>query len=544
MINGGRYEILRRLGEPGTEATAYLARDRLLAFDIVCRIGKPGADPAVFRKHYKLLLAANAQGLARPLGYFEEGDPPIPVVILEYVQGPTLEAWAKGRSVGERLKAFEQLATTLDSLHSLGLAHGDVHADNVLVTMDRVVLIDPNALGFGSSRERAPNATQSSIKQDIGEFARTFNSAFTTEERAALRPLPAIIDRAKALTEIRQALNSVLTRPDLLGADPMNPAKLARWTAGDKAMRRNTFLRTQRARAMAISGAFTSIETAVNLLAAESGLHFQIEGRETETPYGDEEISSADLKMSRLKSRSMTVRSPDDDELTIRFGAFVGAEFRQPWPTVDGPPSLIDRGEVIINSDHRTIFQVSLEIHFGGGETEAAAIMIVACTHRVPFNAEAVGRLVRILVGWSMPGLYSPMIVAGAKKEMADWGTIDLKLQDDGDLDPEGNLTTPLEGLKQRIWILLSTRPGDLPLHPDFGSQMAMLFETHRTEVPKLLREVLEKTILPDCGECIDCVESFDVARPNRAYKTLEVEIVLWPHALQRTKWTYQLHLK
>src|SRR4051812_4951907 len=62
---------------------------------------------------------------------------------MELVDGEHIHEWARGKPLDDRLDAVQRLADALTALHAQGLDHGDVHAENVMVERNRVVLIDP-----------------------------------------------------------------------------------------------------------------------------------------------------------------------------------------------------------------------------------------------------------------------------------------------------------------------------------------------------------------------------------------------------------------
>jgi predicted Ser/Thr protein kinase len=64
------------------------------------------------------------------------------VLTMPWLEGRTLHNAAAGRGLGVRITLARQLLGTLSRLHRAGLAHGDLHPDNVIVTTDGVALLD------------------------------------------------------------------------------------------------------------------------------------------------------------------------------------------------------------------------------------------------------------------------------------------------------------------------------------------------------------------------------------------------------------------
>ena len=106
-----------------------------------------------FRGEVALLRALPPHAhICRLLDYVEA---PLPVAVLEFVDGATLHQVARdpALSLRERIRAGDGVLAGMTHLHRRGVLHGDVHARNFLRTADgRVKLID---LGFARRRDEA-----------------------------------------------------------------------------------------------------------------------------------------------------------------------------------------------------------------------------------------------------------------------------------------------------------------------------------------------------------------------------------------------------
>lgn len=56
------------------------------------------------------------------------------LLVLEWVEGRTLTDWLSGApSYEERLAVTKSMLDTLTRIHALGIAHGDLHPQNIIV---------------------------------------------------------------------------------------------------------------------------------------------------------------------------------------------------------------------------------------------------------------------------------------------------------------------------------------------------------------------------------------------------------------------------
>jgi len=86
-----------------------------------------------------------------------------PFFVMEWVQGPTLYAWAEQHAPTEKqvCRVLAQLARALEAVHAAGAVHRDIKGDNVLVRLSdrRAVLIDFSSCHFPG----APRLTWQSL---------------------------------------------------------------------------------------------------------------------------------------------------------------------------------------------------------------------------------------------------------------------------------------------------------------------------------------------------------------------------------------------
>ncbi|MGH3246691.1 MAG: tetratricopeptide repeat protein [Trebonia sp.] len=144
-VIAGRYEVKRTLGT-GSFGAALLAFDRNLGVDVVLKdLSRSRAVAATAQRERDALTGLRHDSIVRIYGFETKG----PYLVLEYVQGTTLEARPT-----ERLEVILghglQILQALDYLHARGLLHIDVKPANVVRfgerapdgPRDRVRLID------------------------------------------------------------------------------------------------------------------------------------------------------------------------------------------------------------------------------------------------------------------------------------------------------------------------------------------------------------------------------------------------------------------
>ena len=143
----GRYEILAELGR-GAMGVVYKARDpkinRVVAVKTVSLNGQPAEEELDYRERF--VREAEAAGrLSHPgiVTIFDVGEEPetrAPYIVMEYVNGPSLEKLLSGEDrtlpLETALQLTLELAEALDCAHGQGVVHRDLKPANILVTED------------------------------------------------------------------------------------------------------------------------------------------------------------------------------------------------------------------------------------------------------------------------------------------------------------------------------------------------------------------------------------------------------------------------
>jgi len=135
-----RYRLGRLLGE-GAVCRVQEARDLLLERDVVVKVVDGLADEGDRSRAVRAARAAARvvdPHVVRVLDV-QHGTPPF--LVLEALDARPLDLRAlKGLSAGRLLAVADELLAGLAALHEAGAVHGDVRAQNVLVTPERIVL--------------------------------------------------------------------------------------------------------------------------------------------------------------------------------------------------------------------------------------------------------------------------------------------------------------------------------------------------------------------------------------------------------------------
>src|SRR5262245_49661085 len=158
---GGRYSIDGRLGEGGM-GQVYRARHIQLGKAFALKIISPtvaldGAARARFNQEAKLASEISHPNIVSVVDFGE--DPEFGAyMVMELVDGePLINEQAAPMSVRRACDVLAQIADALEHIHRRGILHGDVKADNIMLTVEnngarrrRVARL----LDFGLARRR------------------------------------------------------------------------------------------------------------------------------------------------------------------------------------------------------------------------------------------------------------------------------------------------------------------------------------------------------------------------------------------------------
>ncbi len=134
------YRIVERLGEGGM-GVVYSAHDSHLNRKVAIKLLRPEAmtDPERKRRFVREAQAASALNhpgiiTVHDIDTAQREGRPVDYMVMEYVEGKTLDKAARGARFGELLKYAAQIADALAVAHQAGIVHRDLKPANIMVT--------------------------------------------------------------------------------------------------------------------------------------------------------------------------------------------------------------------------------------------------------------------------------------------------------------------------------------------------------------------------------------------------------------------------
>jgi serine/threonine-protein kinase len=153
-----RYVILERLGEGGM-ASVYLARHSILGSRHALKVLRPElANDAALRGRF--LAEGRIAAQVRHPNVIDVTDvviaPGIAGLVMEYIEGPTVDQWIDARqtpcSLDELLTIALPVLDGLAEAHAYGVVHRDLKPANIVLGRDRRGAIRPVVLDFGIAK--------------------------------------------------------------------------------------------------------------------------------------------------------------------------------------------------------------------------------------------------------------------------------------------------------------------------------------------------------------------------------------------------------
>ncbi|CAN5823695.1 hypothetical protein BH23PLA1_BH23PLA1_08380 [soil metagenome] len=164
------YRIEAKLGE-GSFATVFRARDTLLHRTVALKVFKPGKTlaPATVLAEARAAAALNHPNVCTL--YAVDDSEGVPIIAMEYLKGETMETiLAEGPMPLPRVVDLgRQVASAVAAAHEVGVVHGDLKPQNIMVTDEGVAKV----LDFGLSRrvEAHPDDPYETLAMDTQDSA-------------------------------------------------------------------------------------------------------------------------------------------------------------------------------------------------------------------------------------------------------------------------------------------------------------------------------------------------------------------------------------
>src|ERR1700722_12867933 len=166
---------LGNLLERGGMGSVYSAEreDGEVAQRVAVKLIEPGADaPQLRRQRFlaerQILATLSHPNIARLLdaGHREDGQP---YLVMEYVEGKTIDVYAAGISVRQKITLFLRVCAAVSYLHRNLVVHRDLKPSNILVTEED----EPKLLDFGIAKilDLAGDATVTNVRMLTPEYA-------------------------------------------------------------------------------------------------------------------------------------------------------------------------------------------------------------------------------------------------------------------------------------------------------------------------------------------------------------------------------------
>ncbi|MGC1227365.1 MAG: tetratricopeptide repeat protein, partial [Candidatus Sulfotelmatobacter sp.] len=152
-VLGGRYEILKLLGEGGMGAV-YKAMDRELNRAVALKVIRPelGSNPSILARFKQELLLARQVTHVNVIRIYDLGDAEgMKFITMEFVEGEDLRALIQEKKKfrpEEAVEIIKQACRALDAAHSVGVIHRDLKPQNIMCDASGRVLV----MDFGLAR--------------------------------------------------------------------------------------------------------------------------------------------------------------------------------------------------------------------------------------------------------------------------------------------------------------------------------------------------------------------------------------------------------
>ena len=169
----GPYRLGNLLGRGGMGSVYAAERvDGEVKQRVAVKLLRPGSGSPQFRQWFlterQILATLSHPNIARLLdaGHREDGQP---YLVMEYIEGKTIDVYAAGINVRQKIALFLKVCNAVSYLHRNLVVHRDLKPSNILVTEER----EPKLLDFGIAKilDVAGEATVTNVRMLTPEYA-------------------------------------------------------------------------------------------------------------------------------------------------------------------------------------------------------------------------------------------------------------------------------------------------------------------------------------------------------------------------------------
>jgi len=146
-MNFGQYELVETIKQRGPVVTSRASdpvHNRSVVLKTLQREAVTPARVSALRHEYRMIRSVDSGQVVKALDLIWEAD--CPALVLTDIDGPILRAVLAGRrmTMAEAVRTAISIARALGAVHQAGIMHGDINADNVLLSAStgEAVLID------------------------------------------------------------------------------------------------------------------------------------------------------------------------------------------------------------------------------------------------------------------------------------------------------------------------------------------------------------------------------------------------------------------
>lgn len=213
-----KLELVRNL-YLGAEAEISLCT--WLGYDVVVkkrrtkgyRIGELDRRIIATRTAHEALMLSRARGLGVLTPFVLHVNPVEGLIVMQYIEGPTISELASKATLGELKPLFERIGHSLAILHGNGIAHGDPTTSNMILRGTEVYIVDFGLASHASDVEQMGEdlhvlhmALRSAHHARSAELFRHFTSGYEEElgtaSSAVLKRLGEISKRGRYVERV------------------------------------------------------------------------------------------------------------------------------------------------------------------------------------------------------------------------------------------------------------------------------------------------------------------------------------------------------